>query len=100
LAHVEEKRGETKKEKLYIPRVMAETMLAATANSTSTHYGFGHMCMKHNKLFTLEHIETCDEMSGCTNIRRYANRLRSQHILDWEPEERHAAILEFALLTV
>ena len=79
---------------------MAETMLAATANSTSTHYGFGHMCKKHNKLFTLEHIETCDEMSGCTNIRRYANRLRSQHILDWEPEERHAAILEFALLTV
>ena len=37
---------------------MAETMLAAAANSTSTHYGYGHMCRKHNKLFTLVHIET------------------------------------------
>ena len=72
MAQAEKKRGETKKEKLYVPRVMAETMLAATANSTSTHYGFGHMCRKHNKLFTLEHIENCDEMSGCSNVRRYA----------------------------
>ena len=79
---------------------MAEIMLEAAANSTSMHYGVGHMCRKHNKLFTLEHIETCDEMSGYSNVRRYANRLRSQHILDWEPEERHAAILGFALLSV
>ena len=51
---------------------MAETMLAATANSTSPHFGLNHMCRKHNVLFTMEHVEGCDEISGCSNIRRYA----------------------------
>ena len=51
------------KEKLYIPRVMAETMLAATANSTSVQFGFNHMCRKQNTLFTMEHVEHCDEIT-------------------------------------
>jgi hypothetical protein len=48
---------------------MAETMLATTAKSTSLHFGFNHMCRKHNVLFTMEHVEDCDEISGCINIR-------------------------------
>ena len=32
-------------------------MLAATANSTSLHFGLNHMCHKHNVLFTMEHVE-------------------------------------------
>ena len=55
---------------------MAETMLAATANSTSVHFGFNHMCRKHNELFTMEHVEHCDEITGCTNIRKFARRLK------------------------
>ena len=54
------------REKLYIPRVMAETMLAATANSTSVHFGFNHMCRKHNALFT-EHVERYDEITSWMN---------------------------------
>ena len=55
---------------------MAETMLAATANCTSVHFGFNHMCRKHNTLFTMEHVERCDEITGCTNIRKFARRLK------------------------
>ena len=53
-------RSGERREKLYIPRIMAETMLAVTANSTSPHFGLNHMCRKHNVLFTMEHVEGCD----------------------------------------
>jgi hypothetical protein len=76
------------REKLYIPRVMAETMLAATANSTSAYFGFNHMCRKHNALFTMEHVERCDGITGCTNIRKFARKLKEQNIRDWDVEER------------
>ena len=49
---------------------------------------------------TMEHVEQCSEIVGCKNIRTYAHKLKEVHILRWEPEERHAAILEFALLTI
>ena len=55
---------------------MAETVLAATVNSTLVYFGFNHMCMKHNALFTMEHVERCDGITGCTNIRRFARRLK------------------------
>ena len=76
------------REKLYIPRVMAETMLAATAKSTSVHFGFNHMCRKHNVLFTMEHVERCDEITGCSNIRKFAKKLKEQNIRDLDAEER------------
>ena len=79
---------------------MAEMMLATTANSTSIHFGVGHMCHRHNQIFTMEHVEQCDGLTGCNNIRSYAKRLKEQHILEWEPEERMKAIAEFALLTL
>ena len=37
-----EKKTQTRPEKLYIPRVMAEMMLATTSNSTSIQFGVGH----------------------------------------------------------
>jgi hypothetical protein len=65
-----------RKTKVYIPRVMANMMLATTSNSTSVHFGMDHMCNKHKCLFTLEHIEQCDALSGCQDIRKYANKLK------------------------
>lgn len=56
-------------QKVYIPRIMAELMAATTSNSTSIHFGMGHLCHIHNRLFTLDHIETCDQLTGCENIR-------------------------------
>ena len=79
---------------------MAETMLAATANSTWVHFGFNHMCRKHNVLFTMEHVEQCDEITGCSNIRKFARNLKEQNIRDWDVEERRQAIAEFASLTL
>jgi hypothetical protein len=79
---------------------MAKMMLATTANSTSIHFGMGHLCHKHNKLFTLEHIGECDALTGCERIREFSNRLKEQPLLDWEKEERLSAIGAFALLTI
>ena len=79
---------------------MAEMILATTGNSTSIHFGMGHLCYKHNKLFTLEYIGECDALSGCEKIRDYSNKLRQHHILDWEKQERLDAIGAFALLTI
>ena len=50
--------------------------------------------------FTMEHVEQCDGLTGCNNIRSYAKRLKEQLILEWEPEERVQTIAEFALLTL
>ena len=47
-------------EKIWVPKAMKNLMLSTTANSTSIHFGMGHMCHRHRKLFTLEHIEQCD----------------------------------------
>ena len=52
-------------EKIYIPIIMAELMLATTKNSTSIHFGLGHRCEKHMVNFTLEHLERCDAIVGC-----------------------------------
>jgi hypothetical protein len=79
---------------------MAKMMLATTANSTSIHFGMDHLCHKHNVLFTLEHIGECDELVNCDNIREFSNKLKQQHILEWEREERLLAIAEFASLTI
>jgi len=65
-----------RKEKLYIPRVMYNMMLATTSNSTSVHFGMDHMCKKHNRLFTLDHVESCDSLTGCQDIRKNANKLK------------------------
>ena len=75
-----------------MPRIMAKMMLATTANSTSIHFGMGHQCQKHNQLFTLDHISECSELMNCEKIKEYANRLKVQHILEWEKEERTQAI--------
>lgn len=81
-----------RRDRLYVPKAMMDLMISSTANSTSIHFGMNHMCHRHNQLFTLEHIEQCDQISGCEDIRRFANKLREQHILDWCKEDRLVAI--------
>ena len=75
-------------------------MLATTTNSTCVYFGIDYMCKKHQRLFTLDHVETCDALSGCQDISKYANKLKDQHILDWDREERLHGIALFAYLTV
>ena len=75
-------------------------MLATTSNSTSVHFGMDHMCRKHNRLFTLDHVESCDALTGCQDIKKYVNKLKDQHILDWDKEDRLYGIALFAYLTV
>ena len=79
---------------------MLDYMLASTGNSTCIHFGFNNMCLKHNRLFTLEHVEACDCLQGVQDIRKYANKLRDEHILSWSSDERLKGIAVFALLTL
>jgi hypothetical protein len=79
---------------------MLDMMMATTANSTSVHFGMNHLCRKHNKLFTLDHIEECDSLQGCQDVRKYANMLKDNHISKWEKEDRWHGIAFFAYLTV
>ena len=62
---------------LYIPKIMAELMWATTKDSTSAHFGFGHRCHKHSRLFDLEHIRTCSELTGCPDIAKYAQKIKT-----------------------
>jgi hypothetical protein len=87
-------------EKIWVPKAMKNLMLSTTANSTSIHFGMNHLCHRHNKLFTLDHIEQCDQISGCPDIRRFANRFRECPIREWNKEDRMVAITQFALLTI
>jgi hypothetical protein len=61
---------------LYIPRIMADLIWATTKDSTSVHFGFGHKCHKHGKLFDLQHIGTCNLLSGCPDIAKYAEMIK------------------------
>jgi hypothetical protein len=53
-----------RKERLLIPKIMNQMMLASTGNSTLIHFGMSHLCHKHNKLFNLEHIKSCKGQSS------------------------------------
>ena len=75
-------------------------MLATTGNGTSVHFGMGHMCNKHQVLFTLDHIEKFDGLKDCQDIRKYANKLKDQNKLDWDREERRLGIEVFAKLMI
>ena len=61
---------------LYIPRIMADLIWATTKNSNSVHFGFGHKCHKHDRLFDLEHIANCDLLKGCPDIEKYATMIK------------------------
>ena len=56
---------EARPQRIYIPKGMAEMMLATTKDSTSLNFGMGHHCEKHGTLFTTEHIDQCDQLLGC-----------------------------------
>jgi uncharacterized protein YnzC (UPF0291/DUF896 family) len=38
------------------------------------------------------------ELVNCEKIKEYANRLKVQHILEWEKEERTQAIVAYVRL--
>ena len=86
---------------LYIPKILADLMLATTRNSTQMHFGFGHMCQKHRKLFDLEHLRTCDQIEGCPDIERFAKRIKEgENIRDWEEEELLQCIAQYTSLAM
>ena len=81
---------------LFIPKIMADLMWATTKDSTSVHFGFGHRCHKHGKLFDLEHIGTCNVLTGCPDIARYARLIKEGgNIRQWDQELLADAIVQY-----
>ena len=81
---------------LYIPRILADLIWATTKNSTSVHFGFGHNCHKHDKLFDLEHIADCDLLSGCPNISEYAKMIKEGgNVRLWDQKVLADAIIQY-----
>ena len=80
---------------LYIPRIMSDLMWATTKDSTSIHFGFGHRCHKHGRLFDVEHIQNCSEIQDCRDIAKYAQMLKGDtNIRLWKQEVLADAILQ------
>ena len=77
---------------------MADMMVATTANSTSIHFGFGHMCEEHKCLFDLDHIQKCDQLTGCGKVPEYAAKLKETPFIEWDMNEKFDAISAYALL--
>ena len=81
---------------LYIPKIMADLIWATTKDSMSVHFGFGHKCHKHGKLFDLQHIGTCNLLSGCPDIARYAEMIKKgDNIRDWDQKVLADAIIQY-----
>ena len=79
---------------LYIPKIMADLIWATTKDSTSVHFGFGHRCHLHGRLFDLEHIRTCSLLTGCPDIARYAKMIKEgENIRLWDREVLADAII-------
>ena len=74
--------------RLYIPKVLSDMIWATTKNSTSFRFGFGYLCHKHKTMFTLEHLRECDQIEGCHNIAKYAERIRKrENIRSWDEKD-------------
>ena len=81
---------------LYIPRIMSDLMWATTKDSTSVHFGFGHRCHKHGKMFDLEHVRTCNAITGCKDIDKYAKMIKEGgNIRTWDQEVLADCILQY-----
>ena len=86
---------------LYIPKIMADLIWATTKDSTSVHFGFGHKCHKHGKLFNLQHIDTSNALSGCPDIAKYAEMIkRGENIRQWNQEVLADAIIQYTQLAL
>ena len=86
---------------LYIPRIMSHLMWATTKDSTSFHFGFGHRCHKHERNFDVEHVRTCNLITRCKDIDKYAKMIKEGgNIRSSDQEVLADCILQYSQLAV
>ena len=80
---------------------MSDLMWATTKDGTSVHFGFGHRCHKHGRMFDLDHIRNCSEITGCQDIAKYAKMIKEGgNIRLWDQEVLATAILQYTHLAL
>ena len=80
---------------------MSELMWATTKDSTCVHFGFGHRCNKHGRMFDVEHVRTCNAITGCKDIEKYAKMIKEGgNIHTWDQEVLADCILHYTQLAV
>lgn len=85
----------TPRQRVYIPRLLANQMWAATRNSTSVHFGTGHRCIKHNKQFDLAHLQKCNLISGCEKVKEVAASIKASNLREWGQIDLTEAVVLF-----
>ena len=73
-------------------------MLALFKNSTSVYYRCGHVCVKHQAVLDMDHIQLCDQLRGHAEIASHLKTLRSGQLCDLEPTLRQRVLEDFELL--
>ena len=80
---------------------MTDLMWAKTKDSTSVHFGFGHKCHEHGRLFDLKPVRTCSELTGCPDIAKSAQMLNGDtNILLCKQEVLTDALLRYTQLAL
>ncbi len=79
---------------------MAEMMYTNTNNSTSNHFGMGHMCTRHQCLYDLHHIKVCDQLTGVERIPEFAKMVKEIPFVEWDKQLKLQTVGPFALLFI
>ena len=64
--------------------MITDMLLALSKNSTSIYFNTTHRCTKHDRLITLEHMDTCSYFPRTAELREYLEMLKASNIRDWE----------------
>ena len=49
------------RKKLYIPRVIAEQIWAASVGKTEIRYNQENLCVAHGEILSLDHVQVCEK---------------------------------------
>lgn len=64
------------------------------------HFGQGHRCLKHDKMFDVDHLSQCDQVSGCERVKDIVTHLKGRNIREWEVTEIAEAITTFTSIAL
>lgn len=84
----------------YIPKIMVETMWAATRGRTVVQYGMREHCTLHNATCDEAHITECELFRGVPNVWRHTQAIKDNNLRDWEPAQLLTAVAEYTSLAL
>lgn len=87
-----------RRERIYLPRGVVETVLALSRGRTMIFFGQRHRCVEHDQLLDDTHLLQCSVVQLEGDVMADIDRLRRENIRDWEAEARWSFAARIALL--